>query len=570
LITKKEDFAIKLSIIIPYYKTLDYTKELFKVLEPQLNENVEVLLIDDGCYEKELDKLPAKVFHIDNGGVSNARNIGLNNAKGQYIAFIDSDDSVSGDYIKNILSIKEDYDYCYLSWKDTKGNEYIIANEPPEFNKSVWNCVYSRKIIGKNRFKKNLQYGEDWDFNTRVRNGKKKNITDIMYIYNVGREDSLTDKYCKGEITSLRPLKAQIVMFLRFISKIGGVETFVYEFVKEFHDKYDILFLYDEADPIQLNRYRKYVRCQRYYGEKIECETFLNCNFNKNIADDVTAISGNYYDMCHTDYDAMGWKYVKHPKTTLTICVSEASARSFLKQLPDEKCVTIHNLLVHNIKREVRKDKKLHFISTTRLSWEKGYWRMKAFAERMNELKIPYIWEVYTTDVKQDDIPNLVYKIPNLDILEETKKADFLIQLSNTEADGYATKEALSLGVPVIATNYPSIYEQSFVKDKTGFILEMDMSNMDEVISKLKRITFEPIKYEYEKLWLPLLGKFQKSNYVFDGTFYEDKPDRWIAVERIRDEENNFVEAGEEAKLYSGERIRILLEHKLIKRMEED
>ena len=570
MITKKEVSAIRLSIIIPYYKTLNETKQLLDTLIPQLNDKVEVILIDDGCYEKELDNYKdIKVIHIDNGGVSNARNIGLDNAKGQYIAFIDSDDMIVDNYVENILSIKEDYDYCYLSWKDTKGNEYIIANEPPEFNKSIWNCVYNRKAIGTNRFKKNLQYGEDWDFNLRVRHGNKKNITDIMYIYNVGRENSLTDLYCSGKITELRPLKAQLVMFLKFVSKIGGVETFLYEFFKEFYNKYDILFLYDESDPIQLNRYRKLVRCQRYYYEPIECETFLNCNFNKNIADNVVSSSGNYYDMCHTDYDAMGWKYTKHDKTTLTIGVSDTSRKSFLKQFPDEKAITIHNLLNHDIKRELQKDEKLHLISATRLSWEKGYWRMKELAKRMNELKVPFVWEVFPNDIPDEDIPNFVFKEPKLNVMEDVAKSDYLCQLSNTEADGYSTKEALSMGVPVLATNYPSIYEQGMIVGKTGFILEMDLSNMDEVIHNLKRITFEPIKYDYAKLWEPLLGKHQQSKYKWDGNMLEEKPDRWIALERIRDEEDNYIETGEEAKLYTGERIRTLLEHKLIKRMED-
>lgn len=568
---KKEVSAIKLSIVIPYYKTLLYTEQLFDVLIPQLTKEVEVCVIDDGCNELELDKYKeVKVLHIDNGGVSNARNVGINNTTGQYIAFIDSDDMVVEDYVKKILSIKEDYDYCYLSWKDTKGNEYIIENEPPEFNKCVWNCVYSRKLIGNKRFRKNLQYGEDWDFNDRVRKGNKKNITDIMYIYNAGREDSLTDKYCKGEITKDRPLKAQVVMFLRFVSKIGGVETFLYEFFKEFHNKYDILFLYDECDPVQLNRYSKLVKCERYYYQNVECETYLNVNFNKNIADNVIASSGNYYDMCHTDYDAMGWKYTKHPKTTMTIGVSEASRKSFLKQFPQEQCITIHNLLKHDLKKIPNTDKKLHLISTTRLSYEKGYSRMKALANRMNELSIPFIWEVYTNDMPNEEIPNLIFKQPRLDIMEETCKADILAQLSDTEADGYATKEAFSLGIPVLATNYPSIYEQGMKVGKNGWVIEMDLSNMDEVIKSLKRLDFKPQDFNFAGLWENLLGEHKKSNYVWDGTMVDESPDRWIALDRVRDDTNNIVYEGEEAMLYSGERIRILLENKLIKRMEEN
>ena len=46
---------MKLSIIIPYYNCLIYIKELFKVLEPQLNDKVEVIVVDDGCHEKEAE-----------------------------------------------------------------------------------------------------------------------------------------------------------------------------------------------------------------------------------------------------------------------------------------------------------------------------------------------------------------------------------------------------------------------------------------------------------------------------------------------------------------------------------
>ena len=91
----------KLSIIIPYYKTLEYTKKLFAVLEPQLTPQVEVILIDDGCNETELDNLKAKVIHLDkpSGNASHPRNVGLDNAKGEYIAFIDSDDLITNNYI---------------------------------------------------------------------------------------------------------------------------------------------------------------------------------------------------------------------------------------------------------------------------------------------------------------------------------------------------------------------------------------------------------------------------------------------------------------------------------------
>ena len=176
---------MKLSIITPYYKTLEYTKELAKVLEPQLTPEVEWIIIDDGCHETELDKIKAKVIHlpVPSGNASKPRNVGLENAKGEYIAFIDSDDSVSKDYIQKILEkTKEEWDYCYMSWSWSRGH-IIINNNPPSWNSSVWNCVYKKSLIGDNKFDTSRNIAEDEDFNKRVRHGIKANIPDVIYYY---------------------------------------------------------------------------------------------------------------------------------------------------------------------------------------------------------------------------------------------------------------------------------------------------------------------------------------------------------------------------------------------------
>jgi glycosyltransferase involved in cell wall biosynthesis len=95
-----------LSIITPYYKTLEYTKRLAKVLEPQLTDDIEWIIVDDGCNEKSLDSLKAKVIHLptNSNGASRPRNVGLDIATGKYITFIDSDDYVLDNYIEKILS----------------------------------------------------------------------------------------------------------------------------------------------------------------------------------------------------------------------------------------------------------------------------------------------------------------------------------------------------------------------------------------------------------------------------------------------------------------------------------
>lgn len=184
---KNADSQIKLSIITPYYNTLSYIKKLSNILEPQLSDNIEWIIIDDGCNEVELDKFHAKVIHLEtnSGGASVPRNKGLDIAKGEYIAFIDSDDLVSADYIYQIMNKinTEDFDYCYLSWY-SDAFKVIIKDNPPDWNLCVWNCVYKRDLIGDERFKPELIIAEDYDFNVRVRKGKHTSITDIVYYYN--------------------------------------------------------------------------------------------------------------------------------------------------------------------------------------------------------------------------------------------------------------------------------------------------------------------------------------------------------------------------------------------------
>ncbi len=180
---------MRLSIITPYYDTLEETKRLAEVLIPQLTEEIEWIIVDDGCNEKELDKLKANVIHLptNSGGASKPRNIGLDNAKGEYVAFIDSDDLISKDYIETILP-KLKTDIIFLSWRSEKHNVVVIS-KPPKWNCSVWSRVYRREIINT-RFDENLKIAEDWKFNQEIKYESYTHISKQIYYYNI-RENSL-------------------------------------------------------------------------------------------------------------------------------------------------------------------------------------------------------------------------------------------------------------------------------------------------------------------------------------------------------------------------------------------
>lgn len=120
----------KLSIIIPYYNALKYTEELLNVLEPQITEDIEVILVDDGSTEPFTSNREwLTIIRQKNGGVSAARNTGLDKVTGEYVTFIDSDDLVEDYYIEKIINKidKEHFDYMYMSWKSFGGWDNVVT-----------------------------------------------------------------------------------------------------------------------------------------------------------------------------------------------------------------------------------------------------------------------------------------------------------------------------------------------------------------------------------------------------------------------------------------------------------
>lgn len=98
------------SVIVPIYKVEDYLDECVESIINQTYGNIEIILVDDGspdkcpqkCEEWARRDVRIRVIHKKNGGLSSARNAGVINAKGEYISFIDSDDTVWADYVENL------------------------------------------------------------------------------------------------------------------------------------------------------------------------------------------------------------------------------------------------------------------------------------------------------------------------------------------------------------------------------------------------------------------------------------------------------------------------------------
>lgn len=143
---------IQLSIIVPVYNTENYLIECIESLINQTLENIEIILVDDGSKDnsgKICDTYASKyafikVIHNENIGLGYTRNIGIENAEGMYITFIDSDDFVREDYYEKMIEVcrKEQADVCFangiINYKENKLN-YV------HFYKDVFSLKFDDK-----------------------------------------------------------------------------------------------------------------------------------------------------------------------------------------------------------------------------------------------------------------------------------------------------------------------------------------------------------------------------------------------------------------------------------------
>lgn len=138
----------RVSIVVPIYNVEKYLKECLDSLVNQTYKRIEILLIDDGskdfsphiCDEYEKMDNRIQVFHIENAGVSNARNLGIQHATGEWIMFLDSDDYLEENAIEKMLEVAERKNvdvvgsFYYRTYINTEVCNEKISNSPYEVN----------------------------------------------------------------------------------------------------------------------------------------------------------------------------------------------------------------------------------------------------------------------------------------------------------------------------------------------------------------------------------------------------------------------------------------------------
>lgn len=210
---------IKVSVIVPVYNVEKYLSKCLTSLVNQTLEEIEIIVVNDGTKDNSqmiiddfCKRFPLKVFSYikENGGLSSARNYGIQFANGKYIAFVDSDDWVDTDMYKAMYdkAYTNDFDLVFCDFNEIRNDKAIecschlkndlfnsqnIKEHMIEYYPSAWNKIYKKELLEKIRFKEGVWF-EDVEFGYRL----------LPYIHSIGVVNKPFYQYLirEGSITS--------------------------------------------------------------------------------------------------------------------------------------------------------------------------------------------------------------------------------------------------------------------------------------------------------------------------------------------------------------------------------
>ena len=214
------------SIIVPVYNVENYLRMCLDSIEHQTYSNIEVLLINDGspdssgeiCQEYVARDSRFRYFEKENGGLSDARNYGIDRASGRFLTFIDSDDWVEPTYVEDMyqaaLNNNSEIVVSSYSQFDNKENHYLVHIWDDYYEKNYsnkklmnslpllvrkdysfltsWGILFSRKLFNNVKFPKGKVI-EDSRTNYKLFSKSKCTtyINKSLYMYRIGREGSI-------------------------------------------------------------------------------------------------------------------------------------------------------------------------------------------------------------------------------------------------------------------------------------------------------------------------------------------------------------------------------------------
>lgn len=218
-----------ISIIIPVYKVEKYLEKCIQSVINQTYENLQIILVDDGspdncgkiCDEYAKKDHRIEVIHKSNGGLSDARNKGLEIAKGEYIGFVDSDDYIEADMYEVLYNLLKQYnaDVSICNFYTVSQEKIAIKNADngiKEYNRIeilkeilldnniqsyAWNKLYKRELFGEIKYPVGKKYEDIGTTFYLLEKCNKVVVTGKPEYYYINRQDSIVNNVTETTIT---------------------------------------------------------------------------------------------------------------------------------------------------------------------------------------------------------------------------------------------------------------------------------------------------------------------------------------------------------------------------------
>ena len=218
-----------ISIIIPVYKVEKYLEKCIQSVINQTYENLQIILVDDGspdncgkiCDEYAKKDHRIEVIHKSNGGLSDARNKGLEIAKGEYIGFVDSDDYIEADMYEVLYNLLKQYnaDVSICNFYTVSQGKIAIKNADNginEYNRIeilkeilsdrniqsyAWNKLYKKELFDEIKYPIGKKYEDIGTTFYLLEKCNKVVVTGKSEYYYINRQDSIVNNVTESTIT---------------------------------------------------------------------------------------------------------------------------------------------------------------------------------------------------------------------------------------------------------------------------------------------------------------------------------------------------------------------------------
>lgn len=305
---------MKFSVIIPAYNCGQYIKECIKSILNTTFKDFEIICVDDGSTDNTKEEIfsikDPKIHYVyqENSGVSDSRNHGISLAKGEYLLFVDADDTVKQDYFMELISSIDNNPDIVLFGYDVIGsnnrksdlqllktisvNQVVnhLLDEHATIYGYVWRACFKRDFLNRQNllFRKDIKISEDFLFLFEASyKAKVINIIPIsLYEYRIN-SNSVTTKYIKTLKENMESINDIIVDEISFSEELsntfnGMILNTLIRIVQNYSRYYNCSSTYKlTKKTLKENRYNRLVKDAIKYKKYMSRKIFISILFFK-------------------------------------------------------------------------------------------------------------------------------------------------------------------------------------------------------------------------------------------------------------------------------------------------